>query len=70
MARRVTAEVLSDVLESPSAAYDAVDQALPRLAQCGPLSLLAGPALDVREKLVDMTELVAALLDAQRHEGD
>jgi hypothetical protein len=62
-------EIVSEVLESLSAAYRAVDQALPRLAQSGPLSLLAGPALDVREKLADMTELVAALLDALRQEG-
>ncbi|WP_156040039.1 hypothetical protein [Alicyclobacillus macrosporangiidus] len=58
-------QALSEVVEHLHSAHREVQAVLPLLQKCGSLALLTGHISDVKERLCDVTEIAAVLLDAK-----
>jgi len=59
---------LSQVLEHLTTAHHEVQAAMPKLERCGAFAMLAGQVVEVRERLCDLTEIAAAMMDAKMPE--
>ncbi|MCL6442111.1 MAG: hypothetical protein K6T83_01375 [Alicyclobacillus sp.] len=62
---KIDVDTLNQVLEHLTDAHHKVQAAVPLLAKYGSLSLLEGQIVDMRERLCDLTEIAAALMDAK-----
>lgn len=62
---KIDVDTLSQVLENLTDAHHKMQAVVPLLAKCGSMALLEGQVVQVRERLSDLTEIAAALMDAK-----
>jgi hypothetical protein len=62
---KVDVDTLSHVLENLTDAHHKVQATVPLMARCGSFGLLEAEVVAVHERLCDLTEIAAALMDAK-----
>ncbi|MCL6442107.1 MAG: hypothetical protein K6T83_01355 [Alicyclobacillus sp.] len=67
---KVDADSLSQVLGNLTCARHKVQAAVLLVTKCGPLALPEQQIVDVRERLCNLTEIAAALMDAKQTRGE